>query len=187
MRWVTILREADQRPVPEVAKKHGISGQTIYACCALWCPYVDGAIGNWRQMTRPHASRAARPRRRPLLQSAVELRLGEKRRRLPQDVVGAFQRRILSLQRFELLALVSRQARPPALVTLGLAHPPPQGLVRAANLLGDRPPGEPARFNGRIRERAYAASENHCKGSASPGRVAPFTVVSGVALAAAAG
>jgi hypothetical protein len=28
---VTILREADQRPVPEVAKKHGISGQTSYA------------------------------------------------------------------------------------------------------------------------------------------------------------
>ena len=27
---VTILREADQRPVPEVAKKHGISGQTLY-------------------------------------------------------------------------------------------------------------------------------------------------------------
>ena len=28
---VTILREADQRPVPEVAKKHGVSSQTIYA------------------------------------------------------------------------------------------------------------------------------------------------------------
>ena len=28
---VTILREADQRPVPEVAKKHGVSAQTIYA------------------------------------------------------------------------------------------------------------------------------------------------------------
>ena len=27
---VTILREADQRPVPEVAKKHGVSDQTIY-------------------------------------------------------------------------------------------------------------------------------------------------------------
>jgi len=27
---VTILREADQRPVPEVAKTHGISDQTIY-------------------------------------------------------------------------------------------------------------------------------------------------------------
>ncbi len=27
---VTILREADERPVPEVAKKHGVSSQTIY-------------------------------------------------------------------------------------------------------------------------------------------------------------
>jgi transposase-like protein len=26
---VAILREADQRPVPEVAKKHGVSSQTI--------------------------------------------------------------------------------------------------------------------------------------------------------------
>ena len=28
---VTILREADERPVPDVAKKHGVSAQTIYA------------------------------------------------------------------------------------------------------------------------------------------------------------
>lgn len=27
---VRILREADQKPVPEVAKKHGVSDQTIY-------------------------------------------------------------------------------------------------------------------------------------------------------------
>lgn len=27
---VTILREADAKPVPEVAKKHGVSAQTIY-------------------------------------------------------------------------------------------------------------------------------------------------------------
>jgi len=27
---VSILREADQRPVPEIAKKHGVSAQTIY-------------------------------------------------------------------------------------------------------------------------------------------------------------
>ena len=27
---VTILREADQRPVPEVAKRYGVSAQTIY-------------------------------------------------------------------------------------------------------------------------------------------------------------
>ena len=28
---VTILRDADQRPMAEVAKKHGVSEQTIYA------------------------------------------------------------------------------------------------------------------------------------------------------------
>jgi transposase-like protein len=28
---VTILREADEKPVPELAKKHGVSAQTIYA------------------------------------------------------------------------------------------------------------------------------------------------------------
>src|SRR5690349_4880555 len=27
---VTMLREADEKPVPDVAKKHGISAQTIY-------------------------------------------------------------------------------------------------------------------------------------------------------------
>jgi putative transposase len=27
---VTILREADEKPVPEVAKKHGVSAQTVY-------------------------------------------------------------------------------------------------------------------------------------------------------------
>ena len=28
---VAILREADERPVPDVAKQHGVSTQTIYA------------------------------------------------------------------------------------------------------------------------------------------------------------
>ena len=28
---VGILREADQKPLPEVAKKHGVSAQTLYA------------------------------------------------------------------------------------------------------------------------------------------------------------
>ena len=28
---VTILREADAKPVPEVAKKHGVATATIYA------------------------------------------------------------------------------------------------------------------------------------------------------------
>ena len=38
---VTILREADQRPVPEVAKKNGVSAQTLYA---------------WRKTLRPRWS-----------------------------------------------------------------------------------------------------------------------------------
>ncbi len=28
---VAILREADQKPLPDVAKKHGVSAQTLYA------------------------------------------------------------------------------------------------------------------------------------------------------------
>ena len=31
-RFGAILREADERPVPDVAKKHGVSAQTIYGC-----------------------------------------------------------------------------------------------------------------------------------------------------------
>jgi len=31
---VTILREADEKPVPEVAKTHGVSTQTIYGAQA---------------------------------------------------------------------------------------------------------------------------------------------------------
>jgi hypothetical protein len=40
---LTILREADQRPVPEVAKKHGISGQTLYVGPALGLQ-LDGGL-----------------------------------------------------------------------------------------------------------------------------------------------
>jgi putative transposase len=40
---VTILREADQRPVLEVAKKHSISAQTIYA----WRKH----FGSWSRPT----------------------------------------------------------------------------------------------------------------------------------------
>ena len=43
---VTILREADRRPVPEVAKQHGVSAQTIYSLSGrvktghLWTPQI---------------------------------------------------------------------------------------------------------------------------------------------------
>ena len=40
---VTILREADEKPVPEVAKKHGVSAQTIYG----WRKRRDRANRTW--------------------------------------------------------------------------------------------------------------------------------------------
>ena len=40
---VTILREADRRPVPEVAKQHGVSAQKIYS----WRKHS----GRWNQPT----------------------------------------------------------------------------------------------------------------------------------------
>ena len=40
---VTILREADRRPVPEVAKQHGVSAQTITA--------GGSTSGRWHQPT----------------------------------------------------------------------------------------------------------------------------------------
>ncbi len=41
---VKILREADAKPIGEVAKKHGVSDQTIYACCKRFAtPFTTGA------------------------------------------------------------------------------------------------------------------------------------------------
>ena len=53
---VTILREADQRPVPEVAKKNGVSAQTLYA----WRKHF-GTFG----ARRCEAAAAARAGERP--------------------------------------------------------------------------------------------------------------------------
>ena len=45
---VTILREADQRPVPEVARKRGVNAQTIYVwrkhCASLFLPMEIDAL-----------------------------------------------------------------------------------------------------------------------------------------------
>lgn len=51
---VTILREADQRAVPEVAKKHGASAQTIYACgstSARSSRPMSSGCGSWSTRT----------------------------------------------------------------------------------------------------------------------------------------
>ncbi len=54
---VSILREADQRPVPEIAKKHGVSAQTIYG----WRKHF-GTYRLWRHAGLQVPKR--RPRRR---------------------------------------------------------------------------------------------------------------------------
>src|SRR5262249_9206482 len=84
-------------------------------------------------------------RTRASLRSAVELRLGEIRRRLAQDLVGALELTILALQFLHPLALGRRQPRPLARVTLGISHPAPQRLRRAPQLLRNRADRRPLR------------------------------------------
>jgi hypothetical protein len=58
---------------------------------------------------------------RPSFRSAVELRLREKRGRLPQDLIRAFQLAILALEIFQTLPLVRGEPGALARVTFGLA------------------------------------------------------------------
>ncbi len=46
---VSILREADQRPVPEIAKKHGISAQTISGYASTICWRYDAVLASVRR------------------------------------------------------------------------------------------------------------------------------------------
>ena len=52
---VTILREADQRPVPEVAKKHGISDQTIYSWRKRFGTLEPADVKRLRQLEQENA------------------------------------------------------------------------------------------------------------------------------------
>ena len=47
---VTILREADTKPVQEVAKKHGVSGQTIYSCRKHFSSLEPSDVKRLRQL-----------------------------------------------------------------------------------------------------------------------------------------
>src|SRR4029453_10955741 len=82
---------------------------------------------------------------RPSLRSAVELRLGEIRRRLTQDLVRPPQLPILALQTREPLPLAARQPRADAVVALSPPDPLPQRLRRAAHLPRDRLDRRPLR------------------------------------------
>ena len=48
---VTILREADEKSVPEVAKKHGVSSQTIGNTSAAWSPLTSSGCVSWSTRT----------------------------------------------------------------------------------------------------------------------------------------
>ena len=52
---VTILREADQGPVAEVAKKHGISEQTIYTWRKRYGVMDADEVKRLRQMEQENA------------------------------------------------------------------------------------------------------------------------------------
>src|SRR5690606_22470040 len=101
----------------------------------------------------PAPGRSARLRRRrdaprrtrSWLEAAVELRLGEIRRCLAQDLVGLTQLAHLALERLHPRPLVRRQARAQPLVTLGPTHPVAQRLGRAPDLPGNRLDRRPLR------------------------------------------
>ncbi len=72
---------------------------------------------------RPRNSHGSRPRTTHSPRSAVELRLGEKRRRLAKDLVRPLELTVLSLKLLQPLTLVRRQSRSFPSITLCSTHP----------------------------------------------------------------
>lgn len=52
---VSILREADKTPVPEVAKKHGVSEQTIYSWRKRFGAMDANEVKHLRQLEQENA------------------------------------------------------------------------------------------------------------------------------------
>src|SRR5690606_31914311 len=73
------------------------------------------------------------------------LRLGEKSRSLPQDLIGSAELPDLPLELLDPLSLCRRRTRPPAQILLRLPHPAPQRPARAAALCSNRLDGRPLR------------------------------------------
>src|SRR5690606_31299281 len=77
--------------------------------------------------------------------SAVELRLGEKSRSLPKNLIRSPELTILTLEPLDPLKLRRPRARPLALIPLRLPHPAPQRVTRATDLLRNRLDRRPLR------------------------------------------
>src|SRR6516162_8967962 len=52
---VTIIREADREPVPEVAKRNGISEQTIYTWCKCFGGFQANEVRRLKQLEAENA------------------------------------------------------------------------------------------------------------------------------------
>lgn len=52
---VAILREADARPVPEVAKRHGVSEQTLYIWRKRFGAMVPDGVRRLKQLEQENA------------------------------------------------------------------------------------------------------------------------------------
>ena len=72
-------------------------------------------------------------------------RLGEKRGRLPQNLVGPLEFEVFAFELRQALAFAGGQAGTFTRVLFGPAHPPPQRLHRAAQVLGDQSHAGPLR------------------------------------------
>ena len=58
---VTILREADTKPVPDVAKKHGVSAQTIYSWRKHFCSLEPSDVKRLRQLEQENGPTVVAP------------------------------------------------------------------------------------------------------------------------------
>ena len=59
---VGILREADQRPIADVAKKHGVSDQTIYAWRKRFATLEPADVKRLRQLEQENGRLKKDPR-----------------------------------------------------------------------------------------------------------------------------
>src|SRR5262245_24350249 len=82
----------------------------------------------------------------PESNALVELRLGEKSRRLAQDLVGPLQLADLAFEFLEAITFRTRQSGALSLVALRLPNPFTQGLPRAADLSRNRDDRRPLRL-----------------------------------------
>ena len=75
---VTILREADRRPVPEVAKRHGVSAQTIYSCRKHFGTLEPADVKRLRQLEQENGPAEEDGGRSGILRSTCARRSREK-------------------------------------------------------------------------------------------------------------